>query len=372
MGTSIRFDAGSLTKVERTPQGGLRVDAGLTRTGVFVYTTAKGTVRELRPADEVFREDSLATLQDAPVTFGHPPEMVTRKNFRKYACGSVAHGTVRPEGNLVVAKLVAQDEDLCSSVERKDTTEVSLGYTCDVEETSGVTESGERYDRIQRNIRYNHVAVLKRGRAGASASLRLDSAGHQIQEQKEESIMEIRIDGELYTLGTEAENKAAAAALSRVVARVDGLAAEIKTLTADRDQTAGKLAAVESTLAQAQAKVQELESPARLDAAIQERLELVAEARKVLGAEEKLDGLSDAEIRAKVIQHAKSEIKLDGLSPDYVLGLYRGIVDAAPVRTEAAKLAESLAPRLDAAPVEKAPEFNPRALLNVGMAFSKK
>jgi hypothetical protein len=54
--------------------------------------------------------------------------------------------------------------------------ELSCGYDCDIVKESGTTPEGERYDCIQTNIVYNHLAIVPRGRAGIAAQLRYDSA----------------------------------------------------------------------------------------------------------------------------------------------------------------------------------------------------
>src|SRR5678816_1356476 len=70
---SLRFDVGVIGKLEKTPTGGVRVPARVTRTGVFPYMRADGSIqREYRPASEVFKADSLASLADAAVTVEHP------------------------------------------------------------------------------------------------------------------------------------------------------------------------------------------------------------------------------------------------------------------------------------------------------------
>ncbi|MCX7015414.1 MAG: alpha/beta hydrolase fold domain-containing protein, partial [Candidatus Sumerlaeota bacterium] len=51
-------------------------------------------------------------------------------------------------------------------------TALSCGYTCDLEHTPG-NWMGIKYDAIQRNIRYNHMAVVKAGRAGDAAKLHM-------------------------------------------------------------------------------------------------------------------------------------------------------------------------------------------------------
>ena len=56
----IRYDIGELSAVERTDQGFLRAPAKITRTGVFNYRKADGSIRrELRTPAEVFTSGSL-------------------------------------------------------------------------------------------------------------------------------------------------------------------------------------------------------------------------------------------------------------------------------------------------------------------------
>jgi hypothetical protein len=332
-----RFDFGRLGQVERTPQGGVRVDAGLTRVGVFSYPAHDGKeIREYRPPEEVFHQDSLATLADAPVTDLHPPVMVGPDNFQTYSRGHVVHGTVRQDGEQVAARLVLQDGSLISAVERKDRREVSCGYQCRVEETPGVTPDGQRYDRIQRGIRYNHVAIVPHGRAGSNVALRLDAAGNHVvpgtteigARPREEIKMKpsIRIDGVDYPLTTEAEVQAAVQAHGRFQARLD---AQVQDLTKARDQAQGRADAAEAKVQTLNTELAEAKDPKRLDARVQARAELVQKAAAILGQDVKLDGLTDAEIRSKVLQKARPEVKLDGRSEDYIQGLFSGLTTEA-------------------------------------------
>ena len=54
-----------------------------------------------------------------------------------------------------------------------DARELSCGYKLNLDETPGITPDGQHYDAIQRDIRYNHLAVVQRGRAG-NARLNMD------------------------------------------------------------------------------------------------------------------------------------------------------------------------------------------------------
>lgn len=167
------------------PQGFLRVPAYLTRAGVLLYANADGTPRrEWRPLAEVMRGDSLATLISAPVTQLHPPEMITADNREKYDRGNVGDHIVR-DGGKVSATLYIKDGRLIAAVERGDLREVSAGYVCKLDATSGVVpdgepDAGQHYDAIQRNIVYNHVAAVPMGRAGDEIRMRLDVGGDAI------------------------------------------------------------------------------------------------------------------------------------------------------------------------------------------------
>lgn len=177
----LRFDIGRLDRAKRTGAGGARVPATIARTGVQVYTDQNGrTVREYRPPDAVFAQTSLDTLGAIPVTEGHPAGGVTPSNYRNLAVGHVSDATParRSEGAVewVETAIVVSDADTLRKVESGELVEVSMGYEAEVIPQSGVTPEGEHYDAIQRNIRFNHLALLKDGhaRAGRGARLRLD------------------------------------------------------------------------------------------------------------------------------------------------------------------------------------------------------
>src|ERR1700752_2409292 len=153
-----RFDISTIGELQRTPQGGIVAPAFLTRTGVFAYDQPDGkTIYEYRPPDEVFHVDSLATLPHAPVTNKHPDKPVAPDNFQKVAVGHVDAGSVKQEGDKIAARVVVQDARAIRDVSDGKRRQLSCGYDCDVEETPGVLPDGTHYDRIQRNIRYNHV-----------------------------------------------------------------------------------------------------------------------------------------------------------------------------------------------------------------------
>jgi len=176
-----RIDRGNLQPPIRLPDGRIRVDAHITRTGVFHYALPDGTTRrEYRPPEEVFNQDSLATFSMIPVTDDHPPVMLSSSNAKTYTVG-VTGEQARADGDYVRLPLMILD---ASTIKKLDAgkIQVSAGYDCTCDETPGVSPGGERYDAIQRNIVANHVAIVMQGRAGAGAAIRMDGVGIQLEE----------------------------------------------------------------------------------------------------------------------------------------------------------------------------------------------
>lgn len=312
---------------ERTPQGFLRAPAHLTRSGVFVYLNADGSQRrEYRPTGEVMRADSLATLISAPVTMDHPPEMVTVANRDKYDRGNVGDSIVR-DGGKVAASLYIKDSKLLTAVERGDMREVSCGYNCTLEASPGVVpdgepDAGQRYDAIQRDIVYNHVAILPRGRAGSEVRLRLDGDGNAVYPtSQEQTMVKERIDGVDYEVGTE-PHKAAVSCRDEAA----------KKAQAERDALQARADKADVDLAAARERLDKL--PAELEARATARATLLDGARKVLGSEAKFDGKDDAAIRLEVAAKANPALKLDGKSADYVSALFDMAVSGSAQRVD--------------------------------------
>jgi len=174
MAHAFRTDRSILGAVQRTPQGGIRVPATVTRSGVLTYLQPDGSKRrEYRPASEVFSVEHLASLRGAPVTDLHPGSgRVDSKTWRSLSVGHAGE-TPAQEGDHVLTDLYIQDSGSIDLIESGERSEVSLGYDTDLVLGKGVSPEGEEYDATQTNLRVNHVALVPKGRAG-SARLRLD------------------------------------------------------------------------------------------------------------------------------------------------------------------------------------------------------
>lgn len=284
----------------------MEVEAVLSKPGVFTYYTETGKpVREYRPPEEVFRADALATLANIPVTNRHHG-VITSENWRQFAAGHVA-GAARREGNTIVATLWIQDAQTLSDI-RAGRREISLGTLWDIDPTPGVTPGGETYDCIQRNPRYNHVAIEPQARLGSDMRLRLDGAGNQTPD-KEITPMVLRLDGKDYDVSTPEGKAAYQAALSAKDARFDAMQADLATRTAELSAT--------------QARFDAAATPAAFDAAVKARTALVAVAKHFV-PEFKCDGQDDATIQRAVVAKAYPSLKLDGKDATYIRTLFEG------------------------------------------------
>ena len=137
--------------------------------------------RELRHPDDVFDPKSLETLKYAPVTIEHPPEMINPENVDQYRVG---HTTERVEiqQDKVDTDLIVESKEGIDAIEKDGIRELSSGYAADIIEEEG-DFNGAPYDYRQVNIRYNHLAMVRRGRAGPEIRMRLDSADAVMQNE---------------------------------------------------------------------------------------------------------------------------------------------------------------------------------------------
>jgi hypothetical protein len=174
---AIRYDRAQIEpKWEETPEGFLRIRATFARSGVQRYRRADGQeVVEYRPEEEVARKDALLSLANLPVTFEHPPDLLTPETAKDHQRGFTG-SQVEYHSPFAYGIVTLTDRDVIDAVKRGDAREVSVGYRVEFDPTPGVTPDGHRYDGIQRQISGNHLAVTKEARGGREIRLHMDSA----------------------------------------------------------------------------------------------------------------------------------------------------------------------------------------------------
>ena len=230
--TVTRYDQIQI-KATVTKEGWIRDQPVITRAGIFEYTYAKGkTVKEYRSPTEVFRPDSLASLAGIPVTDNHRG-LITADNSNGIL-GTVLGPGVKQDDNVIADVIIHNANALGKR------RELSLGYTATVLETPGVTDTGEKYDAIQTDIQYNHLAIVNHGRAG-NARLRLDSndaASFPLEDDMDNPIklVTVKIDEIEYAAAQEV-----ARALAKLQTEISDRTRSYDTLSAERDGLKGQV-----------------------------------------------------------------------------------------------------------------------------------
>jgi hypothetical protein len=185
-----------------------------------------------------------------------------------------------------------------------DDRELSCGYQTELEETSGVTPTGEHYDAIQRNIIYNHLAIVPRGRAG---NARLNMDGEQILDMEVKNMSKIKLDNGIeYDVPAEVE-----VAMKAMTEKADEQKKEFDALSAKFDS-----AQAEIEKAKADAEKKEADFKAKFDEAVKTTIELRSIAQK--HGIEKADEMSNDEIKKAVVAKVHPKLNLDGKSAEYI------------------------------------------------------
>ena len=184
------------TGIETTAEGFLVVPARLTRSGIFKYPY--GNV--YRSDYEVTRWESVKSLKGKSVTDLHPEgdTFVEPENWKQYEVGTV----IDPYGhdNTISSNLLIKEKKVIDRILEKKATgesiEISCGYYADLieyKEDKVDPVTNEKYMFEQKDIIYNHVALVPKGRAGANIKLMLDSMDKQTPEVK----MKLKINEKL-------------------------------------------------------------------------------------------------------------------------------------------------------------------------------
>lgn len=316
-----------MTTVHRTDQGtfqATRTDEGflvdtpvVARIGIQEYRRADGTIRrEYRPPEEVFAPEALSSLRGKPITLDHAIPRVTSKDVHRVMIGTML-SEGRADGNHVVTDITIHSPDSIG-----DRRELSLGYTAVLDETPGEHPVFGKYDAIQRNIRVNHLSVVKKGRAGvARLNLDGDEDFSTQQEQQTMTTVKVKLDNGIeYDAAPE-------------------VSVELNKLRADAAEFRTKLDATQAKADTLQAKVDAHEDAlkserekGRADALARIALETTATKLKVDHV-----GKTDREVKEAVIKAVRKDADLTGKSDVYIDAAFDMAVEVAPEKNMASQ-----------------------------------
>jgi hypothetical protein len=321
------FDTLKIEKPRRTSDGYLVADVRAGRVGIQTYRGVEvgkpeqHLVRVYRPEEEVFKDAAMASFTSIPVTLDHPSELVSSKNWRKFAVGFTGEGIAR-DGGFLRVPLTLKDEDAIAAVD-SGKRELSFGYTCDLDFTAGVTEDGQEYDAVQRSLHGNHLAIVNAGRAGPECRIG-DNSTHGGQAMAGENLKTITVDG-IPVVATDA----AATVIDTLQKRIEKADKDRQDLvTVHNAQLATKdaeIAAKDKELGTKDGEINDLKGKVldakAIDALVAERAAVLAKAQ-VVATDGDYAGKTVQEVRRAAVAKKLGDAAVAGKSDDYVEALF--------------------------------------------------
>jgi hypothetical protein len=341
---SCRYDFSPIEKYELTPEGYLRAWASIARTGIQHYTDSDGSIRrEYRPETEVASPESLASFAGKAITSEHPPVLLDSENTKNYQIGFSGTEVVYDNG-FVKAVMTITDEDTIKRIMKGDAREVSAGYRVNYDPTPGVTENGEHYDGVQKEIIGNHIAVVRRGRAGPQVKLHLDrqdAADPSLFKTTEERLMTAKVvfDGaefevsEGVALAITKEREDAKMSYEDMKQKYDEMMSKASKMKEEMDamekEMKGKCDSAEGRADALAEQVEELKGELaaaqeiNLDSMVEERVALIEKAKPVLDSAYAFAGKTAREVMVDSIKAVRGdELDLSEKSDDYVQAMF--------------------------------------------------
>ncbi len=310
---TLKFDE---IKLKETKEGYLVGNAIATRTGVFQYRKADGSIqRELRLPEDVFSQDTIDSFKLLPITDNHPTEFVNADNAKELSVGITGEDVKVKDSYLVTSLKITDAAAVNTSKGGK--RGLSYGYTVNLVKQDGVYK-GEKYDYIQKNIRGNHLAIVYQGRAGEEARLRLDSQDAEcvITNSTNFTMKTLKLDGKEFEVQEE------------VATKLDSLEAENTSLKTNTKELQSKLDTLEGEKDAIQLKLDEelkKDHSGLIAEQVKNRIALEKKASEIL--KEDVSSLSDLEIKTKVINSFAPEFKADGKSEEYLNARFDASID---------------------------------------------
>ena len=147
---------------------------------------SNGVVRVYREESEVFRVETISSVNGKPLVNDHPPLDVTPESWSRLTHGILLNAR-RGEGedsDLLLADILVTTPQMIRLIREEGKIELSCGYDADYEQ---ISEGQGR----QKNIVVNHVALVDNGRCGSRCSIQ-DSKGYDMtnDDKKEDEVKE--------------------------------------------------------------------------------------------------------------------------------------------------------------------------------------
>ena len=142
-------------------------DNKIAKAGVFEYLGRE--ISDSLPETEIYKvyrpweelEKSAKDFEGMPVKFGHEWVQPEKRDVK---IGAVS-GEVKLEEPYLIADIKIYDKGAIEEITQKGVVDLSPGYRAYYKAESG-EYNGEKYEFVQEDIKYNHLAVVENGRSG--------------------------------------------------------------------------------------------------------------------------------------------------------------------------------------------------------------
>lgn len=279
---------------------GLSDDQAFQKFGVF------------RPPEEVFNQDSIRSFVNMVVTDDHPSGLVTVSNVKDLQVGTVSSPQADEKNGIVKGIITITDRKQIEKTENGKI-KVSLGYVQNLIQKDGVY-NGENYQFVQTKIRGNHLAIVDAGRCGAACRIITDH-----DKRKGENIMIITIDGIEYDV----ENKQLAQAIQNQQKAHDASEEEMKKKIEEKDEELEEMKKKkEEAEATKDAALKKVLTDEQLSEVVKSHVELIVDAKMILGDKMPECGICPKEIKSAIIDHVYGETDFSGKTDDYINAMF--------------------------------------------------
>jgi len=329
---SFNIDSQSNLKLDELT-GFLYGKARVTRSGVFDYYDEKGNLlREYRSPEEVFDKDSMESLALKPIVNDHPDKMVTVDNIKELQVGSIGD-SVEKDDQFILSNIVITDKDTVSTIlNRKKiglSTELSCGYNCTLIPEIGNHDKDGYYTFVQKNIRYNHVGIVDRARAGKEVRI-LDKHTNKKENNMPDKIQFTRKAINLDSFKVDSINETFDSDVINIITTLSDKLDEAVDIIVDRqkekDILQGKFDQANENIITLNSKINTLSN---IDS--QEAITMFNERTNVYSIAEKLNveckDKKINEIKIDCIKKISEGFNQDGKSPEYINARFDAIND---------------------------------------------
>lgn len=344
----FRYDVSTIRGYDVTDEGYLKVRARIARTGIQSYKDANGGIRlEYRPESEVASNEALDSFREKCVTKEHPPVLLDASNTKDYAIGFTSADVSYSDG-FIESTVTVTDKETIDEIMRGQIREVSCGYKVDYIDEPGVTPDGQHYDGYQKNIRGNHVAIVKRARGGPQVRLMLDSADAAVTELFNSQIGEIMsasivFDGVSFEADSAlagaitAEREDAKASYADMKRKYDEMASKASQMQEEMDAMQKEMKGMcDAAEGRADALAEEVASikldlkaaeQVNIDSLVEQRIALIDKARTNLDSTFDFSGKTAREIMEASIKAVRADADVSERSDDYVQAMFDTLAD---------------------------------------------